>query len=290
LCSSLSFPLLANKRWSANNVVLIGDALGTGHFSIGSGTRLAFDDAIALDRALDESGGDVPRLVAAFERERRPVVDKLVAAANASSFWYERMADEMVLSPVELAYDYMTRSGRMSDQRPAETAPRFMARLRNERARDPVWQSRAEGRIADPVADDAPGAREIGFAPPERYNASAILYDNLARRADSIAVLCGERRVTYRELCALADRVECGFTCSIWTNELATAHRIAMAVDAGYVWINEVGKHFLGAPFGGVKQSGFGREECLDEMLRFTQEKNIHVKLRRTGVLAPRPR
>ena len=48
-------------------------------------------------------------------------------------------------------------------------------------------------------------------------------------------------------------------------------------MQAGYVWINEVGKHFLGAPFGGIKQSGFGREECLGEMLSFTQEKNIHV-------------
>jgi betaine-aldehyde dehydrogenase len=47
-----------------------------------------------------------------------------------------------------------------------------------------------------------------------------------------------------------------GLTCSIWTNDLTTAHRAAMAVAAGYVWINEVGKHFLGAPFGGVKQSG----------------------------------
>ena len=75
--------------------------------------------------------------------------------------------------------------------------------------------------------------------------------------------------------------VQYGLTCSIWTNDLSTAHRTAMAVQAGYVWINEVGKHFLGAPFGGVRQSGFGREECLEEMLRFTQEKNIHVKLRR---------
>jgi betaine-aldehyde dehydrogenase len=74
--------------------------------------------------------------------------------------------------------------------------------------------------------------------------------------------------------------VEYGLTCSIWTNDVSTAHRTAMAVQAGYVWINEFGKHFLGAPFGGVKQSGFGREECLEEMLRFTQEKNIHLKLR----------
>ena len=74
--------------------------------------------------------------------------------------------------------------------------------------------------------------------------------------------------------------VDYGLTCSIWTNELSTAHRAAMRVQAGYVWINEVGKHFLGAPFGGVKQSGFGREECLGEMLSFTQEKNIHLRLR----------
>ena len=74
--------------------------------------------------------------------------------------------------------------------------------------------------------------------------------------------------------------VDYGLTCSIWTDDLSVAHRTAMNVQAGYVWINEVGKHFLGAPFGGVKRSGFGREECLGEMLSFTQEKNIHVRLR----------
>ena len=76
------------------------------------------------------------------------------------------------------------------------------------------------------------------------------------------------------------NQVEYGLTASIWTNDLNTAHRTAMAVEAGYVWINEVGKHFLGAPFGGFKQSGLGREECFEEMLSFTQEKNIHVKLK----------
>jgi betaine-aldehyde dehydrogenase len=74
--------------------------------------------------------------------------------------------------------------------------------------------------------------------------------------------------------------VEYGLTASIWTNDLSTAHRTAMAVEAGYVWINEIGKHFLGAPYGGYKQSGIGREECFEEMLSFTREKNIHVKLK----------
>jgi hypothetical protein len=189
-------------------VVLIGDALRTGHFSIGSGTRLAFDDAIALDRALGEAGNDVSGLVAHFERERRPVVDKLVAAANSSSYWYERMADKMSLSPVALAYDYMTRSGRVGDERLGEMAPRFMAAVREARGIETFGTT----RIADPVPDDTPGSREIGYAVPERYNAAALLYDNLERRPDKVALVCGERRLTYRELATLADRVGEGLT------------------------------------------------------------------------------
>ena len=82
------------------------------------------------------------------------------------------------------------------------------------------------------------------------------------------------------EMLAEVNAVEYGLTCSIWTNDLNTAHRTAMTVEAGFVWINEVGKHFLGAPFGGFKQSGIGREECFEEMMAFTQEKNIHLRLK----------
>jgi len=121
------FPLLSNRCWSSGKFVLIGDALRTVHFSIGSGTRLAFEDAIALDRAFGEAGEDVPRALAAFERERRPVVEKLLAAANASSYWYERFPEKMREAPWRLAYDYMTRSGRMTDDRLREQAPKFMA-------------------------------------------------------------------------------------------------------------------------------------------------------------------
>ena len=122
------FPLLSNRHWSADNAVLIGDALRTVHFSIGSGTRLAFEDAIALDRAFGEAGEDVRAALAAFERERRPVVEKLLIAANLSSYWYEDFPSKMALAPWELAYDYMMRSGRMTEERLAETAPKFMAR------------------------------------------------------------------------------------------------------------------------------------------------------------------
>jgi betaine-aldehyde dehydrogenase len=73
--------------------------------------------------------------------------------------------------------------------------------------------------------------------------------------------------------------LEYGLTCSIWTHDLNTAHRAAQRVAAGFVWVNEVARHFPGTPFGGYKQSGLGREECLDELLAFTQEKNIHIRL-----------
>ena len=92
-----------------------------------------------------------------------------------------------------------------------------------------------------------------------------------------LAILPWEDEAT---MLSQVNRVEYGLTCSIWTSDLLKAHRTALAVEAGFVWINEVSKHFLGAPFGGWKQSGVGREECLAELLAFTQEKNIHVSLK----------
>jgi len=128
------FPLVACRRWSLGRIVLIGDALRTVHFSIGSGTRLAFEDAIALDRGFAAAGEDVPSALDVFERERRPVVEKILGAANASSYWYERLPEKMRLRPVELAYDYMTRSGRMTDERLRELSPKFMVRVDDERS------------------------------------------------------------------------------------------------------------------------------------------------------------
>lgn len=69
-----------------------------------------------------------------------------------------------------------------------------------------------------------------------------------------------------------------GLTGSIWTRDLDTAHRAARRMETGYVWINNVSQHFVGAPFGGVKQSGIGREECFAELLEFTYTKNINLK------------
>ena len=73
--------------------------------------------------------------------------------------------------------------------------------------------------------------------------------------------------------------VEYGLTGSIWTTSLANAHRAAARVESGYLWVNGASSHFLGASFGGYKQSGIGREEGADELLTFTQVKNINITL-----------
>jgi betaine-aldehyde dehydrogenase len=83
----------------------------------------------------------------------------------------------------------------------------------------------------------------------------------------------------HAEMLEQVNSVEYGLTCSIYTNDLIQAHRMAAEVQAGYVWVNHTSQHFPGAPFGGYKQSGIGREECLGELLSFTQEKNIHIRL-----------
>jgi 2-polyprenyl-6-methoxyphenol hydroxylase-like FAD-dependent oxidoreductase len=128
------FPIVRNARWSFARYVLIGDALHTAHFSIGSGTRLAMEDAIALDRALAAHPGDVPAALATFEAARRPIVEKLVEAANASGAWYERFAEHMALKPLDFAMSYVTRSGRIDVERLRQSSPRLVARYERERS------------------------------------------------------------------------------------------------------------------------------------------------------------
>jgi len=121
------FPLVHNTRWSHGKHVLLGDALHTAHFSIGSGTRLAMEDAIALDKALG-AHKDVGEALAAYEAARRPVLEKLVAGATGSADWYEHFTDHMKLRPIDFAMSYITRSGRVDRERLRKLAPRFIAR------------------------------------------------------------------------------------------------------------------------------------------------------------------
>ena len=97
-----------------DNVVLLGDALRTGHPSIGSGTRLALQDAIALFEACQRGAVDVRATLEEFRRIRRAGSDSLQQAAIKSTEWYETLGQRLHLDPISFAYDYLRRSGRVS--------------------------------------------------------------------------------------------------------------------------------------------------------------------------------
>lgn len=120
------FPRIWNDRWTAENKVLVGDALHTAHFSIGSGTRLAMEDVIALAKAITSHPHDMHDALQSFQTQRKPIVEKLVEAADASLRWYEHMDRHMRLEPYEFAYSYITRSGRVDARRLQQIAPHFM--------------------------------------------------------------------------------------------------------------------------------------------------------------------
>jgi 2-polyprenyl-6-methoxyphenol hydroxylase-like FAD-dependent oxidoreductase len=107
--------------------VLIGDALHSAHFSIGSGTRLAIEDAIALTKAL-EAEPNIGDALARYQSERQPIVKKLVTAARTSADWYADFPEHMKLDLTDFAYSYITRSGRIDHARLRAMSPSFMAR------------------------------------------------------------------------------------------------------------------------------------------------------------------
>ena len=145
-----AFPTITCARWSLDRTVLIGDAAHTAHFSIGSGTKLAMEDAMALVDALRAHGkGGVPDALAAYEAARRPEVIRIQRAARVSEEWFEEVARWKAQPPLEFTFNLMTRSKRIT--------------FDNLRARDPALVDAVAERFAD--AAGAPRAAG-GKAPP----------------------------------------------------------------------------------------------------------------------------
>ncbi|MEU5897024.1 bifunctional salicylyl-CoA 5-hydroxylase/oxidoreductase [Streptomyces venezuelae] len=111
--SWINFRTVVNSRWFHGNTVLLGDAAHTAHFSIGSGTKLAVEDALALAACLEEQP-DIPAALRAYEEERRPVVASTQRAARASLEWFERLPDHLDQPPRQFAFNLLTRSRRVT--------------------------------------------------------------------------------------------------------------------------------------------------------------------------------
>jgi len=164
---------------------------------------------------------------------------------------------------------------------PATTMGALASRGQHDKTLRYIETARAEGaRLVCGGAPPDDAALQGGFFIQPTIFADVTPEMTIAREeifGPVLAVLKWSDETTMIEQ---VNRPEYGLTCSIWTNDLHRAHRTAAAVQAGFVWVNEVSKHFLGTPFGGFKQSGLGREECLEELLAFTQEKNIHIRFK----------
>jgi anthraniloyl-CoA monooxygenase len=122
----INFLLVKNGKWYFDNVVLLGDALHTAHFSIGSGTKLAMEDAIALYQCL-VGEERLSTALSNFESQRKPIIEEYQAAALDSMRWFENAREYMHLPALELAYTIMTRSGRVNDHDLRKRDPVFMA-------------------------------------------------------------------------------------------------------------------------------------------------------------------
>ncbi|HEY6760321.1 MAG TPA: FAD-dependent monooxygenase, partial [Baekduia sp.] len=146
----LNFHTVRNGRWHDGNVVLLGDAAHTAHFSIGSGTKLAMEDAIALAWAFREHQGpaDVGAILAAYEAERRPLVESTQRAAQASLEWFEDISRYVAQDPDELAFNLLTRSRRISYD--------------NLRMRDAAFMDAVDHDFAQRAAGDGP----VSVRPP----------------------------------------------------------------------------------------------------------------------------
>src|SRR5215470_13897973 len=148
-----NFPTVRCEHWTAGNVVLIGDAKATAHFSIGSGTKLAMEDAIALHRAFRATGGrDVNAALATFEAQRRDEVEKTQHSADVSLVWFEHVKRFWDMDPTRFAFGLMTRSKAITYDNLALRAPEFVHKLDRVVARD----VRAQGYDADMAAPVAP--------------------------------------------------------------------------------------------------------------------------------------
>jgi len=130
----INFVLVKNGKWSFENVALLGDALHTAHFSIGSGTKLAMEDAIEMAQCFLRNQ-NVNQALMDFERLRRPVIENYQRAARESMVWFENAASYIDLPPLDLAYSVMTRSGRVTIEDLRTRDPEFVREYESSTAR-----------------------------------------------------------------------------------------------------------------------------------------------------------
>jgi anthraniloyl-CoA monooxygenase len=159
----INFTTVRNEHWRHGNVVLLGDAAHTAHFSIGSGTKLAMEDALALAACLHEHG-TVDAALAEYEAERKAVVLSTQRAAQASLEWFENLAQYTDQEPLQFAFNIMTRSRRVTHDNLRLRDPEFVAEV------DGWFARRTAETLGTPVRDAPPMFQPYRLGPLELAN------------------------------------------------------------------------------------------------------------------------
>ena len=169
-----SFPTIRNERWHHGNVILLGDAAHTAHFSVGSGTKLAMEDAVALAEAL-KAHGDIPGALQAYEETRRPPVESLQRAAQASLQWFEDTERYVKLPPVQFAFALLTRSLRVTHE--------------NLKSRDPAFVAKVDAWLAEQAAGQSGVRVSVSPPPPPMFTPFRLRDLTLANRV-AVSPMC----------------------------------------------------------------------------------------------------
>ena len=142
-----SFPTIRNERWVKDNIVIMGDAKATAHYSIGSGTKLAMEDAIALHDAIMATAS-VPEALALYETSRRNEVERTQHSADTSLVWFEQIERFMDMDPTRFAFGLMTRSKAITYDNLLLRAPGFVAEVDAMIAREAKAEGHSDGSVA----------------------------------------------------------------------------------------------------------------------------------------------
>jgi anthraniloyl-CoA monooxygenase len=203
----INFVTVRNRTWYRDNIVLLGDAAHTAHFSIGSGTKLAMEDAISLARALDQRGSDLGAALADYESERRPIVERFQQAAAESRIYFENTARYVHFEPMQFAFHLLTRSGRIDydvlrirDPAYADSVDRWFARSPGAVAPPPLFTPLKIRELALPTrVVRSPGAGE-GATPSESLGSLLEAADGSALIVTPIVAVSSEGRITPTDL------------------------------------------------------------------------------------------
>jgi anthraniloyl-CoA monooxygenase len=203
----INFVTVRNRTWHRENVVLLGDAAHTAHFSIGSGTKLAMEDAISLARAIEQRGDDLGAALADYESERKPIVERFQQAAAESRTYFENTARYLHFEPMQFAFHLLTRSGRIDYD---------VLRLRDPEYADGVdrWFARSTGAVAPPplftplqlrglslpnrvvLSPAPPGSAEDGTPEPEFGRGLSDAAEGSALLMTPLVAVSSEGRIT----------------------------------------------------------------------------------------------